>query len=693
MKKTTILLLFSFIVLNSWSQKNFFTAEKMVETGVYYYPEAWDPVQWDRDLKKMAEMGFEFTHFAEFAWAQIEPQEGVYDFTWLDKAVELAHKNNLKVIMCTPVATPPAWLTKKYPEILVEKSSGQKAMHGTRQHFSWSNAKYQELASKVVEKMAIRYANDKRIWGWQIDNEPSHYGTLDYSNSAQESFRKWLKNKYKTLDNLNKAWGTAFWSGIYSDFEQIELPNDSRLYSSAASNSSLVDMKRFHADEAAAFISMQNNILKSHIKGNQFVTSNFMHEYTNVDPWRSSDLDFISYTIYPVAGYTTGVGNQGFRMGDPWRISFANDFFNALNGITGVMELQPGQVNWGTYNPQPYPGAVRAWLWNAYAGGLKFVCSYRFRQPLYGSEQFHYGMVGTDGVTESIGGKQYRQFMAEIRELRKLYKPNAKMPEDYAARKTAILYNVENVWETSVQPQTFQWNQKAFNFKYYNALKSLSVPVSFVKEGDNLSDYPFVVVPAYQMVDKDIIEQWTQYVQNGGNLILTVRTGLKNKNSHFFEAPWADAITKLIGARITMNDMLNSQMNAKVSIDDKVFEWNNWGDMLETDAGTSTWARYSDQFYAGMTAVTHRKSGKGTVTYIGTDTDNGLFEKEILKKVYTIAQVKTQELPEGVMINWRDGFWVVNNYSSVDVEYNLPENAKIIFGSKTIKPAEVLVWK
>lgn len=693
MKKTTILLLFSFIVLNSWSQKNFFTAEKMVETGVYYYPEAWDPVQWDRDLKKMAEMGFEFTHFAEFAWAQIEPQEGVYDFTWLDKAVELAHKNNLKVIMCTPVATPPAWLTKKYPEILVEKSTGQKAMHGTRQHFSWSNAKYQELASKVVEKMAIRYANDKRIWGWQIDNEPSHYGTLDYSNSAQESFRKWLKNKYKTLDNLNKAWGTAFWSGIYSDFEQIELPNDSRLYSSAASNSSLVDMKRFHADEAAAFISMQNNILKSHIKGNQFVTSNFMHEYTNVDPWRSSDLDFISYTIYPVAGYTTGVGNQGFRMGDPWRISFANDFFNALNGITGVMELQPGQVNWGTYNPQPYPGAVRAWLWNAYAGGLKFVCSYRFRQPLYGSEQFHYGMVGTDGVTESIGGKQYRQFMAEIRELRKLYKPNAKMPEDYAARKTAILYNVENVWETSVQPQTFQWNQKAFNFKYYNALKSLSVPVSFVKEGDNLSDYPFVVVPAYQMVDKDIIEQWTQYVQNGGNLILTVRTGLKNKNSHFFEGPWADAITKLIGARITMNDMLNSQMNAKVTIDDKVFEWNNWGDMLETDAGTSTWARYSDQFYAGMTAVTHRKSGKGTVTYIGTDTDNGLFEKEILKKVYTIAQVKTQELPEGVMINWRDGFWVVNNYSSVDVEYNLPENAKIIFGSKTIKPAEVLVWK
>ena len=246
----------------SMAQTEFFKPEKMVETGVYYYPEAWNPEQWDRDFKKIADMGFEFTHMAEFAWAQLEPIEGQYDFKWLDKAVELAAKHNLKIILCTPSATPPVWLTRKYPDILVEMASGQSGQHGTREHYSWSSAKFRELTAKVVTAMAKHYANDKRIWGWQIDNEPSHYGTYDYSPGAQANFKVWLQKKYKTIENLNKAWGTPFWSGIYSDFSQIEIPNVGRQYSGTASPTSLVDFKRFSADECAAFVSMQYNTLR-----------------------------------------------------------------------------------------------------------------------------------------------------------------------------------------------------------------------------------------------------------------------------------------------------------------------------------------------------------------------------------------------------------------------------------------------
>ncbi len=674
------------------AQNTFFDPEKLTETGVYYYPEAWDPAQWDRDLKKMADMGFEFTHFGEFAWAQMEPSEGRYDFSWLDKALELAHKNGLKVILCTPVATPPVWLVRKYPEVLVKMADGQLAQHGTRAHFSWSSLRYRELTTRIVEELGKRYGNDARVWGWQLDNEPSHYGTIDYSDAAEEAFKLWLKKKYGTIEALNKAWGTAFWSGVYSSFSEIELPNPSRMYSGTASPTSMVDMKRFHADEAAAFLSLQNQLLKKHISPKQFVTTNFMHEYTNVDPWRSTDLDFISYTAYLVAGHNKGVGPQGFRMGDPWRISFANDFFNTLNGITGVMELQPGQVNWGRINPQPYPGVVRSWLWNAFAGGLKFICSYRFRQPLYGGEQFHYGMVGTDGVTESTGGKQYRQFMTELRELRKHYKPGAQLPADYAARTTAILYNVENLWETSIQPQTYQWDQKAFTFKYYGTLKALSVPVKFVRENDDLSQFPYVVIPAYQMVTPEIVQKWEKYAREGGHLIITLRTGLKDKNGHFFEAPWANTIRQLTGAKIRMNDMLDGDRNALVSMGNKTYNWNNWGDMLEPAKGTETWATYADQFYAGMSAVTHYKLGKGTVTYIGTDTDDGLLEKDVLKKVYTSTGVTVKELPEGVIVNWRDGFWVVNNYSSETIQYPLPLRAKVVVGSSGIVPAGVMVY-
>lgn len=692
MKKTLFIVLLIAVATVAKAQ-GFFKPEKMVETGVYYYPEAWNPDQWDRDFMKMADMGFEFTHMAEFAWAQMEPTEGQFDFKWLDKAVELAAKHNLKVIMCTSSATPPVWLTRNYPEILIELQSGQTAEHGTRTHGSFSSPKYREMVTKMVAAMAKHYGNDKRIWGWQIDNEPSHYGAYDYSPAAQNSFRNWLKNKYKAIDNLNNAWGTAFWSGVYSDFSQIEIPNKLRFNAGPASNTSLVDFKRFFADECAGFISMQYNTIRENASKSQFVTTNFMHIHTDIDPWRNKDLDFISYTMYPVAGYSKGLGDQGFRLGDPWRISWANDFFRPLKGVTGVMELQPGQVNWGSYNPLPYPGVIRAWLWNAFAGGLDFICSYRFRQPLSGSEQFHYGMVGTDGVTELFGGQQYSQFMKEIRDLRKLYKPNATMPAEYAARKTALLFNPDNVWDTEVQPQTYQWNEMNHITKYYSALKSLCVPVDIVGEDRNLSAYRVVVAPAYQLVDKELVAKWKKYVDNGGQLILTCRTGLKDRNSHFFEAPWADAIAGLIGAKITMFDELNAETKANVAFNGEKYVWNKWGDILEPYFETETWATYADQFYAGKASVVHRRVGKGSVTYVGTDTDNGKLEKEILKKAFDAAGISTNEQPEGVMVNWRDGFWVAINYSSVKVSINIPATAKIIFGSKELDVAGVSVWQ
>jgi beta-galactosidase len=692
MAKNIFLLIFVTISSFSFGQ-SFFKPEKMVETGVYYYPEAWNPDQWDRDFKKMSDMGFEFTHLAEFAWAQIEPTEGNYDFKWLDKAVELAAINNLKVIMCTPSATPPVWLVRKYPEVLVVKSDGQSADHGTRTHCSWSSPKYRELVSKLVMAMAAHYGTDSRIWGWQIDNEPSHYGTYDYSPAVQTNFRAWLQNKYKTIDKLNEAWGTAFWSGVYTDFSQIDIPNKARLIAGPASLISFVDFKRFSADECAGFISMQYNILHNGISKSQFVTTNFMHSHADVDPWRNKDLDFISYTMYPVAGYTKGVGSQGFRLGDPWRISWSNDFFRPVKGVTGVMELQPGQVNWGEYNPQPYPGAVRAWLWNAFAGGLDFICSYRFRQPLYGSEQFHYGMLGTDGVTELTGGKQYSQFMKDIRDLRKLYKPNVPIPTAFAARKTAILYNSDNIWETDVQKQTYQWNETNFIFGYYSAVKSLTVPVDIIGEDRDLSSYPVVVAPAYQMVDKELVVNWKKYVENGGNLVLTCRTGLKDRNGHFPEAPWADFITNLIGAKISMYDEMSAETKAYVSFDGKNYAWNIWGDILEPEIGTETWGSYADQFYSGKASVVHRKLGKGTVTYIGTASNDTRFEKNVLMKVYESAGITTEVQPEGVMVNWRDGFWVAVNYSSSNVSINIPANAKLIIGSRDLDVAGVAVWQ
>ena len=692
MKRVFIFFLLLMCVGNMYAQK-FFKPENMIETGVYYYPEAWNPDQWERDIKNISEIGFEFIHLAEFGWAKMEPEEGKYDFSWLDKVVVLSAKYKLKVIMGTPTAAPPVWLTQKYPDALIVLETGERAQHGTREHYSWSSNKYRELTTGIVSAMAKRYGQNKNIWGWQIDNEPSHYGIVDYSEVARLSFIKWLRTKYGSIEKLNYAWGTAFWSTTYNNFDQIEIPSKLKQITDVASQHSLLDYKRFSADECASYISLQNKVLHQYIDKNQFVTTNFMHHHTEVNPWLNDDLDFISYTMYPVSGRYAGIGDQGFRLGEPSRISFANDFFRPLKGITGVMELQPGQINWATFNPQLYPGVVRAWLWNCFAGGLSFACTYRYRQPLFGCEQYHYGIVGTDGVTLSSGGAEYRQFMEEIKQIRKLYQPDVKCPADYLARKTAFLFNIDNLWDTDLLKQTFQWDYKKHLNKFYSSVKSLCVPVDFISETVDFSAYKVMVAPAYQLLDKQLVDKWKAYIENGGNLVLTCRTGQKDRDGHFFEAKWAAYISELIGADIQMFDHMPQDQFGKISSDGKQYEWNNWADIIVPSKEAEVWATYSDQFYAGKAAVVHRKLGKGSVTYMGCDTDDGVLEKEMLKKVYQSAGLTTNELPEGVIQHWRDGFWVAINYSSNVAKLDLPATARIIFGSSELKPAEVVVWK
>jgi beta-galactosidase len=181
--------------------EKFFDPNDLMKVGTYYYPEHWPKKNWERDIKKMSELGFQFTHFGEFAWSQMEPEERKYNFSWLDEAIALAGKYNLKVILCTPTPTPPAWLSEKYPKILMQNADGRMMRDGSRQHVSLSSPKYREYVKKIVTQLAKRYGNNKIIGGWQIDNEPSHYASnYDYSENARLSFQNWLIKKYKTIE-------------------------------------------------------------------------------------------------------------------------------------------------------------------------------------------------------------------------------------------------------------------------------------------------------------------------------------------------------------------------------------------------------------------------------------------------------------------------------------------------------------
>lgn len=671
-----------------FAQHTWFNDKDLTLTGAYYYPEHWDESQWERDLKRMHELGFEFTHFAEFAWAQLEPQEGVYDFSWLDRAVALAAKYDLKVVMCTSTATPPVWLSRKYPEILLKSEDGTVQDHGARQHASFASPVYRKLAYRMIEELARHYGNDSRIIGWQLDNEPAVQ--FDYNQAAEEAFREFLKEKYHhNIQELNAAWGTAFWSEVYSQFEEITLPKTAQMF---MNHHQILDYRRFAAKQTNDFLNEQCRLIKKYAK-NQWVTTNYIPDYDKGHIGGSKDLDFVSYTRYMVYGDNEGIGRRGYRVGNPLRIAMANDFFRPVNGTYGVMELQPGQVNWGSINPQPLPGAVRLWLWSVFAGGSDFICTYRYRQPLYGTEQYHYGIVGTDGVTVTPGGREYEQFMKEIRSLRKDYRPKEDKPETYLKRKTAILWNPENYWSIDRQKQNATWNTFAHVDKYYRTLKSYAAPVDFISEEKDFSQYPVMIVPAYQLADKELVARWKKYVEEGGNLVLTCRTAQKDRFGRLPEAPFGSMIDELTGNHMEFYDLLLPQDPGQVKMDGKVYTWNTWGEILQPGASNEVWATYTNEFYEGKPAVTFRKLGKGSVTYIGVDSSDGALERQVLDKLYSRLQIEVMNLPYGVTMEYRNGLGIVLNYSDQPYQFALPQGAKVLIGTPDIATAGVLVFK
>jgi beta-galactosidase len=667
-------------------QASWFKEKDLIQTGVYYYPEHWDESQWERDFKRMHELGFEFTHFAEFAWAQLEPEEGRFDFAWLDKAIGLAAKYDLKVVLCTSTATPPVWLSRKYPEILLRQENGIVLDHGARQHASFASPVYRKLAFRMIEQLARRYGHDARVVGWQLDNEPAVQ--FDYNPAAEEGFRTYLRNKYQTITQLNQAWGTAFWSQVYASFDEITLPKTAQVF---MNHHQILDYRRFAASQTNDFLNEQCLLIKKYAK-DQWVTTNYIPNYEEGHIGGSPDLDFVSYTRYMVYGDNEGIGRRGYRVGNPLRIAWANDFFRPVKGVYGVMELQPGQVNWGGINPQPLPGAVRLWLWSVFAGGSDFVCTYRYRQPLYGTEQYHYGIVGTDGVTVTPGGREYEQFIQEIKMLRQSVQPRDKQPKEYVARKTAILFNHENSWSIDRQKQTYLWNTLGHIDKYYRTLKSFGAPVDFITEKADLSDYPVVIVPAYQMADNMLVNKWKSYVENGGNLVVTCRTAQKDRCGRLPEAPFGSVLTPLTGNEIEFYDLLLPSDPGILQMDGKEYTWNSWGEIIKPAADAQVWCTYSREFYEGKAAVTFKKLGKGTMTYIGVDSKDGQLEKEVLKKLYAQLGIPCMDLPYGVTLEYRNGMGIVLNYSDRPYTFDVPEGSRILVGNAEIPTAGVLVF-
>jgi beta-galactosidase len=595
----------------------------------------------------------------------------------------------LKIILCTPSLCPPAWMGNRYPEIYLVGPDGRRREHGIRANASLSNPKYKEFVDKIVTALAEHYGKDRRIWGWQIDNEP--LATPDYSPSSLVAFREWLKNRYLSIDQLNDVWAGSFWSTRYDCFEEVLIPNESMNEEDKLSPHALLDYQRFTASVTAGFLNRQAEMLRKYIQPDQWITTNYVNVSISADPRLSDHLDFPSFTMYPVSGKNE-LGGINFRTGLPYRIYEACDYYRPINGATGVMELQPGQVNWASVNPQLLPGTVHMWIMQAFGGGCSFLCTYRYRHPLRGSEMYHDGIVGTDGVTLSRGGEEFVQSIKEIKTLRAQYNPGSDIPQRMAHKRTAILWSHENMWDLNIQKQTTLWNTWKFRNTYTAAVKSTGAPMDFISEDNSFNPYPVMVVPAYQLIDKDLVRKWQNYAEQGGHLVLTCRTGQKDRNGHFFESPLSALIQSLIGARVEYFDMLPQETTGTIRTGNTGFSWNSWGEILTPEAGTETLAVYDDQFYKGKAAAVTRRIGKGSVTYIGVASSNGQLERTLVREVYQRAGIEIDDLPAGVYMEWRDGFFVGVNYTGKMESLPIKDGSKILIGSNPVEPAQAVVW-
>lgn len=699
MKYRLLVYLLAIMMFSSYSQsQNLINRpeKSLMPVGAYYYPEHWPEEQWECDIRRIAELGFDFIHFAEFSWSHLEPEEGRFEFDWLDRCVALASKYGLKVIMCTPSPTPPAWLTQKHPEILVVTEDGFQVKHGMRLNANGSNPVYQQYIERIVEKLAQRYGNNPVICGWQLDNEPHYEGLYDFSPFARTEFQKWLKKKYGTIQSLNKAWGASFWSYEFNNFEQIELPNRNEHNNNPHAK---IDFKRYTADALALSLHFQSGVLRNSISGEQWITTNFAYYkfLPSTDLFRSKgDLDFASHTMYLLStSLNYPEGKLAHRLGSGMELSFSNELARSVKGYTGIMELQPGQIDWGAWNSQPLPGAVRMWIWHCFGLGDKFVCTYRFRQPLFGAEQFHKGIMEPDGVTVSPGGLEYVKTIEEIKSLKKLSGKDTDIPKELQSRNTAFLWKQDNLMSLETVKLTQQWDTWDHYYTYYQKLKTMGARVTFLQETDifDVKKYPFMIAPAYEMVDNNLIVKWKKYVSDGGNLILTTRSGMKDNNSHLWEGLLQQPIRDLIGAKVEYFDQLSPTDEASVAFEGIKYPWRTWGDVLDANSDTEVWATHADQFYVGKSCIVKNKIGKGSVYYIGVISTDKKLEKQILRRIYLENNANILDLPDYVFTEYRDGYWITVNYSSEKVNISIPVDTKIVIGERVVPPGGVVVWK
>lgn len=669
--------------------KNVISKLPVMLHGADYNPEQWldMPEILERDIGLMKKAGVNCVSVGIFSWVSLEPEEGVYTFDWLENVINRLYVNGIYTVLATPTGAKPSWMAKKYPEILRVESNRVRNLQGGRHNHCYTSPVYREKTRLINTELAKRFANHPAVILWHVSNEIQ--GEC-HCELCQAEFRKWLKKKYRTLDNLNKQWWTCFWSHTYTDWEEIESPAP---HGEPCIHGLNLDWKRFCTEQTVDFYKEEIKPLK---EANPDIpaTINMMAYYDGIDYWKFAEvLDIISWDSYPM-WHNGGTDDSG---GAIWN-AFWHDAMRSMKQQPFLlMENTPSTANWCGVSRHKRPGMNLLTAIQAIAHGSNSCQYFQWRQSRGSVEKFHSAVVGHNGSDKS------RIFLEICKTGDALRKLDGVLTADVNAQ-VAIIYDVENKWavEDSKGPRNEGMGYTDQILQTYGSFWKQGIPVDVINMDADLEKYRLVCVPMPYMLRGNFAARLKKYVEKGGTAVVTYFCGMVNENDlcYLGETP-AEGISDMLGVVFEDIDGLYDYQRNHVVFDSESglegeYETSKLCEIV-TVKTAEVLGKYKEDFYAGYPAFTVNNYGKGKAYYQAT-VMNGEFSDKFYKKLCGELRIRRSletDLPQGVTAGLRtaeDGteYIFIENFVNETREIDLPYELYDIISGKTISGRTVL---
>lgn len=605
--------------------------------GVDWYPEQWGMEQVEEDLDGICALGCNIVRIGDFAWDRFEPKPGVYDFAFFDEVIAKVKARGLSVLLCVPTATMPRWLALAHPEVMSQREDGTRTPYGGRRGYCMNAPVYREKAAALARAMAAHYKNESAIAAWQVDNEIGHEGSdLCWCETCHKGFLTYLKGRYRDIDELNRRWGTGFWTQTYSDFDQIPLPKSTNTPQNPALR---LEWERFRARSAETYLKELTDAVKAEIPG-----AVVLHDFSSslwgkrLDPFAiAEDLDAATYNHYPVWGA------QADAM-SPAETAFALDTARGLKGGNfWITETLIGTQGHDFLSCSPKPGESALWAAQAMAHGCSDLLFFRYRGYHKGAEQFCFGVLDADN--------QRRRKFYEVQDFFARMKPYGEVLAAPMHGEAAIVFDYDSAAAWRVQPQSDAMDYEHEAKRLYEQLWRRNITVDVIPSNRDLAGYKLVLVPAMVAMSEDFKDRLKAYVKGGGTAVLTFRSAWKDGDNNFFFGQRLPAgLTDLVGAELEEHESLLTGQTRQAAAPDggMAGEGQVFCEML-TPTTAKTLLTWSPCAFGDYAAATENQYGAGRCFYLGGSFDDALLST-LFDRVLDRCGLKGIETPPGVEV-------------------------------------------